>query len=521
MAATRKRTSYTCIHTAENGTRCGKTIQHWTLRLCRKHFNSLGDNDRREIIRAPQSLNTRTRNNAPANNDNRLGWGHNCLPPSINRDRDEAALLLQQRFQQPIRDDCNPIDSIANADSISTGQTLEVNIVGQANQEYEQQRGLTTTTTPTTNTAGAIVMVIPPLFPFLEVNNVSQVQANQGCQQHMSTTTMMTAITIAAPTPPVPLPAIIQPVLPLALNNRQNDNLPSNINVPTSSHLHNDLQIRDGRINALESTSSHLHNELQIRDGRINALESAVEQLRTQLNDFQEQMRTQQMSAVNNTMTPTDIKLAFQEGCTGSADDDVKTFDISINTTLETNMNYLIMEASNKGRVNDSQRLDQWANENTSPKTQYYRTDFITPQRSNARCIATDGRNAGLVNNNVVCYANVIFQIIASCGLLNKALCNPPSITHQHFSLNYNFASVISSMIKGKNEVVNPEIFMGVFRDRFSQFNAEKCKYSVVINVLFLIGFLFTHQVFMLPNVRGCTRIYNGTEDVPAQRAKA
>ncbi len=92
------------------------------------------------------------------------------MPPSINDDRDKAALLLQQRFQQPIGDDCNPIDSVANVNNVSTGQTLEVNNVDQANQEYEQQRGLTTTTTTTTNTAGAIAAVIPTLLPILEVN---------------------------------------------------------------------------------------------------------------------------------------------------------------------------------------------------------------------------------------------------------------------------------------------------------------------------------------------------------------
>ncbi len=79
------------------------------------------------------------------------------------------------------------------------------------------------------------------------------------------------------------------------------------------------------------------------------------------------------------------------------------------------------------------------------PRTQYYTDDFIPPQISNARCIATDGHNAGLVNNNVVCYANAIFQIIASCGCLNELLCNTPNIRrHAHFNRYYNFASVIS-----------------------------------------------------------------------------
>ncbi len=76
-------------------------------------------------------------------------------------------------------------------------------------------------------------------------------------------------------------------------------------------------------------------------------------------------------------------------------------------------------------------------------------------------------------------------------------------------------------MIRGGNEAVDPVIFTDVFSIRVPQFNHKERKYSVVINVLFLIGFLFTHHLFMLPNVRGCTHIYNGTEDVPALRAKA
>ncbi len=82
----------------------------------------------------------------------------NCLPRLINGDGDEAALLLLQRFQQPIGDDCNPIHSV----DVSTEQTFEVNNVGKANGEYEQQRSLTMTRTTTTNTTGAIVAVIPP-----------------------------------------------------------------------------------------------------------------------------------------------------------------------------------------------------------------------------------------------------------------------------------------------------------------------------------------------------------------------
>lgn len=332
------------------------------------------------------------------------------------------------------------------------------------------------------------------VLPSLEVNNVRQAQADQECQQQMNTTTTMTAIAMAAPTPPVPLPTVIQPVLPLTLN----DNLPCNINVPTSSHLQCEFQIRDGRINALEI-------ELQ---GRINALEREVQQMSAQLNIFQEQMNSTTVTR------PTEVELAFRDGCTGSP------FDFSLNTNLDRHMNDEIME---QRRDNERQRCPTGTNEELRTNTprrrtarkhpgiidennheqprvleqetlqrstaqeeperreevagiQYYRN--FSNQRSNRHRIANDGgRNAGLVNNNVLCYANAIFQIIASCGCLNESLSNPPNMAHQHFSLYYNFASVISSMISGGNEAVNPNNFTNVFSERVPQFENEQRKY--------------------------------------------
>jgi hypothetical protein len=55
--------------------------------------------------------------------------------------------------------------------------------------------------------------------------------------------------------------------------------------------------------------------------------------------------------------------------------------------------------------------------------------------------------------------------------------CNPPNMVHQHFSLYYNFASVISSMISGGNEAVNPNNFTNVFSERVPQFENEQRKY--------------------------------------------
>jgi hypothetical protein len=160
----------------------------------------------------------------------------------------------------------------------------------------------------------------------------------------MSTTTTMTAIAMAAPTCPVPLRTVIQPVIPLTLN----DNPPCNINVPTSSHLQSEFQVRDGRINAMEI-------ELQ---GRINALERAVQQMSAQLHIFQEQMTNR------TTVTRlTEIELAFREGCTGSP------FDFSQNTTLERHMNDEIMEQSNTRRDNERRRCPAGTNEELTSNT--------------------------------------------------------------------------------------------------------------------------------------------------------
>ena len=54
---------------------------------------------------------------------------------------------------------------------------------------------------------------------------------------------------------------------------------------------------------------------------------------------------------------PTNLELAFREGCTSSP------FDFSLNTMLERNMNDEIMEQSDTRRVNNLRGLDQCNNE--------------------------------------------------------------------------------------------------------------------------------------------------------------
>jgi len=216
MEATRKRKQSHCVHTTEDGTRCGKTIHHWTDKLCRRHFNIRNG----VISRTPQRRNTHVRNDAPTS-DNGLLQSHSSRRHPIQEEKEEE----EEKVEEEEGDEEEEEGGIA---SPSTTEAIAC------------RRDLMTTTTTMmmTNTA--------TILPFLEVNNVRQAQADQERQQHMSTTTTMTTIIMAAPTPPVPPPMVIQPVLPLTAN----DKLPCNINVPTSSHLQSEFQVRDGRINA-------------------------------------------------------------------------------------------------------------------------------------------------------------------------------------------------------------------------------------------------------------------------------
>ena len=327
MEATRKRKQSHCIHTAENGTQCGKTIQHWKEKLCRNHFNIRNG----LISRTPRRRNTRARNDAPTN-DNGLLRSHSSRRHPIQEEKEEE----EEKNGEDEEDEEEEGGAIASPST--TGAIA-------CHRDFMTS---TTTTMTMTNT--------DTVLPSLEVNNVRQAQADQECQQQMSTTTTMTAIAMAAPTPPVPPPTVIQPILPLTLN----DNLPCNINVPTSSHLQREFQVRDGRINALEI-------ELQ---GRINALEREVQQMSAQLNIFQEQMN-------RTTVTrPTDLELAFRDGCTGSP------FDFSLNTTLERHMNDEIMD---QRRDNERQRCPAGTNEEL-------RTN--TPRRRTAR------KHPGIIDEN-------------------------------------------------------------------------------------------------------------------------
>jgi hypothetical protein len=154
MEASRKRKQSHCVHTTEDGTRCERTIQHWTDKLCRRHFNVRNG----VISRTPQRRNTHARNDAPTS-DNRLLQSHSSCRHPIQEEKEEEKEKVEEEEE----------DEEEEESAIASPSTTEV---------IACHRNLMTTmmTMMMTNTA--------TVLPFLEVNDVRQAQADQECQQH-------------------------------------------------------------------------------------------------------------------------------------------------------------------------------------------------------------------------------------------------------------------------------------------------------------------------------------------------
>ena len=119
------------------------------------------------------------------------------------------------------------------------------------------------------------------------------------------------------------------------------------------------------------------------------------------------------------------------------------------------------------------------ANGGTNP---YYRTDFQTSRRSNVSRSEgrSDGAHAGLINSDVICYSNAIFQCIASCADLNlckEFLRSQPSEEHQHFKIYYEFKSLISSILRNGMDNIDPSKFIGLYKERYTNVGANEGKW--------------------------------------------
>jgi hypothetical protein len=101
----------------------------------------------------------------------------------------------------------------------------------------------------------------------------------------------------------------------------------------------------------------------------------------------------------------------------------------------------------------------------TAEKGSPYYRNFPKSQRRNIHDTDSDSHaSAELQNSDIICYSNSILQVIASCTHLTKFFLSPPSKDHQCFTLYYEFANVIHSMITGGPDVVNPYTFVEIFK---------------------------------------------------------
>ena len=112
----------------------------------------------------------------------------------------------------------------------------------------------------------------------------------------------------------------------------------------------------------------------------------------------------------------------------------------------------------------------------------YYRQNFHPSRRSNVSNSEQrfNGAHAGLINSNVICYSNAIFQCIASCADLNlckEFLRSQPSEEHQHFKIYYEFKSLISSILRNGMDSINPSKFIGLYRKHYTNVNANEGKW--------------------------------------------
>ena len=103
----------------------------------------------------------------------------------------------------------------------------------------------------------------------------------------------------------------------------------------------------------------------------------------------------------------------------------------------------------------------------TAPNTKnfYYRDNFAnSKRRTKERDVGTPPANAGLINCDQICYSNAIFQGLASCIRVSQFFQSPPRDDYKRFPLYHAFASIMSSVVSGRETVVNPSKFINLFR---------------------------------------------------------
>ena len=103
-----------------------------------------------------------------------------------------------------------------------------------------------------------------------------------------------------------------------------------------------------------------------------------------------------------------------------------------------------------------------------APATEYYRKFAKSKRGTKESDPGNHHAHAGLKNCSQICYSNAIFHGLASCHHMSEFIHSPPSDHDKRFPLYHAFASIMNSIVGGRETVVDNSAFIKLFRQRLS-----------------------------------------------------
>ena len=264
-----------------------------------------------------------------------------------------------------------------------------------------------------------------------------------------------------------------------------------------------DGQLMDAVVgNETTLTIDYLNNELVIRDERIKQLEAKIGDLELMMAEFSDRnggnfnctsiasggtSRFSDCSRFSQLTVPSKVGDVDEEGGNGDRKQNARKRKHASKDQEGKRDKKEENEKSNgdkKPRARKKKIVPNGDNSTDANGGQisYYRQNFHPSRRSDVSNSEQrfNGAHTGLINSNVICYSNSIFQCLASCadmGLGEEFLRSQPSEEHQHFKLYYEFKSLISSILSNGMDNIDPSKFIDLYKDRFTNVGANEGKW--------------------------------------------